>query len=116
MIQSINKSIGGIMNPITEEKTEPIVRISQDEARVNVALLLLYLSGSYRESKSNPGEDVFRASKNVLLKDLNRLYYDGMLEFNTGSRSVFLTQQGRDKGFDLLVQYCRKFNLDIYDL
>jgi hypothetical protein len=116
MIQSITKSIGGIMNPITDEKKDDNGRISLDDARVNVALLLLFLSGDYWNSLFDPEMDVFRVSKSVLLKDLNRLAADGMVTFKKSSRSVFLTNPGIDKAFDLLVQFSRKFNVDIYNL
>jgi hypothetical protein len=70
-------------------------------------LLLMFLTGWEEDSRQNPGEKVFRAWKGYLFETLNQLSDDKLIVQFKNTKSVTLTEAGRQKAEQLKKQYLR---------
>jgi UTP:GlnB (protein PII) uridylyltransferase len=64
-------------------------------------LLLMLLTGWEEDSRKNPGEKIFRAWKGYLFETLNQLADDKMIIQFQNTKSVMLTEAGRQKAEEL---------------
>jgi hypothetical protein len=76
-----------------------------DKTIVELCLLLMYLTGWEEDSRKNPGEKVFRAWKGYLFETLNRLADDKLIIQFANTKSVMLTDAGKQKAEQLKKQY-----------
>jgi hypothetical protein len=68
-------------------------------------LLLMLLTGWEEDSRKNPGEKIFRAWKGYLFETLNRLADEKLIIQFANTKSVMLTDAGRQKAEELKKQY-----------
>ncbi len=68
-------------------------------------LLLMFLTGWEEDSHKNPGERVFRAWKGYLFETLNKLADDKLIIQSANTKSVLLTEAGRERARQLKKQY-----------
>lgn len=68
-------------------------------------LLLMFLTGWEEESRKNPGEKIFRAWKGYLFETLNKLSDDKLIIQFANTKSVMLTDAGRQRAEQLKKQY-----------
>jgi UTP:GlnB (protein PII) uridylyltransferase len=64
-------------------------------------LLLMLLTGWEEDSRKNPGEKIFRAWKGYLFETLNQLADDKLIIQFQNTKSVMLTDAGRQKAEEL---------------
>ena len=62
-----------------------------------LCLLLMFLTGWEEDSRQKPGEKVFRAWKGYLFEVLNRLADEKLIVQFANTKSVTLTEAGRQK-------------------
>lgn len=62
-----------------------------------LCLLLMYLTGWEEDSRQKPGEKIFRAWKGYLFEVLNRLADDKLIVQFANTKSVTLTETGKQK-------------------
>jgi UTP:GlnB (protein PII) uridylyltransferase len=80
-----------------EEKMEEKVK--------DLNLLLMLLTGWEEDSRKTPGEKVFRAWKGYLFETLNKLADEKLIIQFQNTKSVTLTEAGRQKAEQLKKQY-----------
>jgi len=68
-------------------------------------LLLMFLTGWEEDSRKNPGEKVFRAWKGYLFETMNKLADDKLIIQFANTKSVMLTDAGKQKAEQLKKQY-----------
>jgi hypothetical protein len=68
-------------------------------------LLLMFLTGWEEDSRKTPGEKVFRAWKGYLFETLNKLADDKLIIQFQNTKSVMLTDAGKQKAEQLKKQY-----------
>jgi len=68
-------------------------------------LLLMLLTGWEEESRKNPGEKIFRAWKGYLFTTLNALADDKLIIQSKETKSVILTDAGRQMAEKLKTRY-----------
>jgi len=71
---------------------------------VELCLLLMYLTGWEEDSRQKPGEKVFRAWKGYLFEVLNKLADEKMIVQFANTKSVTLTEAGKQKAMQLKEQ------------
>ncbi len=76
-----------------------------DEKIKELNLLLMFLTGWEEDSRQKPGEKVFRAWKGYLFETLNKLAEEKMIIQFQNTKSVTLTDAGRQKAELLKKQY-----------
>ena len=76
-----------------------------DQNLKELNLLLLYLSGWEEDSRKNPGEKVFRAWKGYLFEVLNTLEDENFILQFGNSKSVIVTQEGKNLAEQLKNKY-----------
>lgn len=69
-----------------------------------LCLLLMYLTGWEEDSRQKPGEKVFRAWKGYLFEVLNRLADDKLIVQFANTKSVTLTEAGKQRARQLKEQ------------
>ena len=70
-------------------------------------LLLMFLTGWEEDSRQSPGEKIFRAWKGYLFETLNQLSDDKLIVQFKNTKSVTLTEAGKQKAEQLKKQYLR---------
>ena len=70
-------------------------------------LLLMLLTGWEEDSRKTPGEKVFRAWKGYLFTTLNSLADDKLIIQSKDTKSVILTDAGKQLAEKLKTQYIR---------
>lgn len=70
-----------------------------------LCLLLMYLTGWEEESRQKPGEKVFRAWKGYLFEVLNKLADDKLIVQFANTKSVTLTEAGKQRARQLKEQF-----------
>jgi hypothetical protein len=68
-------------------------------------LLLMLLTGWEEDSRKNPGEKVFRSWKGYLFTTLNSLADDKLIIQSKDTKSVILTDAGKQLAEKLKTQY-----------
>jgi hypothetical protein len=68
-------------------------------------LLLMLLTGWEEDSRKNPGEKVFRAWKGYLFTTLNALADEKLIIQSKDTKSVILTDSGKQLAEKLKTQY-----------
>lgn len=68
-------------------------------------LLLMLLTGWEEDSRKNPGEKVFRAWKGYLFTTLNSLADDKLIIQSKDTKSVILTDAGKQLAEKLKTEY-----------
>jgi len=68
-------------------------------------LLLILLTGWEEDSRKNPGEKIFRAWKGYLFKTLNTLADEKLIIQSKDTKSVILTDTGKQLAEKLKTQY-----------
>ena len=68
-------------------------------------LLLILLTGWEEDSRKTPGEKVFRAWKGYLFKTLNTLADEKLIIQSKDTKSVILTDSGKQLAEKLKTQY-----------
>ncbi len=68
-------------------------------------LLLLFLTGWEEDSRKNPGEKIFRSWKGYKFETLNQLADDKLIIQFQNTKSVMLTEAGRQKAEQLKHRY-----------
>jgi hypothetical protein len=76
-----------------------------DEKIKELNLLLMFLTGWEEDSRQKPGEKVFRAWKGYLFETLNKLAEEKLIIQFQNTKSVTLTDAGRQKAELLKKQY-----------
>jgi len=76
-----------------------------DEKIKELNLLLMFLTGWEEDSRQKPGEKVFRAWKGYLFETLNKLADEKLIIQFQNTKSVTLTEAGRQKAEQLKKQY-----------
>ena len=66
-----------------------------------LCLLLMYLTGWEEDSRQKPGDKIFRAWKGYLFEVLNRLADDKLIVQFANTKSVTLTEAGKQKARQL---------------
>lgn len=72
---------------------------------LDLNLLLMYLSGWEEESRKNPGEKFYRAWKGFLFTTLNTLADEKLIIQSKDTKSVILTEAGKQKAKQLQSQF-----------
>jgi len=67
----------------------------------DLCLLLMFMTGWEEESRQKPGEKIFRAWKGYLFEVLNRLADDKLIVQYANTKSVTLTEAGKQKARQL---------------
>ena len=67
----------------------------------DLCLLLMFLTGWEEESRQKPGEKIFRAWKGYLFEVLNKLADDKLIVQFANTKSVTLTEAGKQKAKQL---------------
>ena len=70
-----------------------------------LCLLLMFLTGWEEESRQKPGEKIFRAWKGYLFEVLNRLADDKLIVQYANTKSVTLTEAGKQRARQLKEQF-----------
>ena len=68
-------------------------------------LLLMYLTGWEEDSRQKPGEKIYRAWKGYLFETLNRLADDKLIVQFANTKSVTLTEAGKQRARQLKEQF-----------
>ncbi len=76
-----------------------------EEKIKDLNLLLMFLTGWEEDSRKNPGEKVFRAWKGYLFETMNKLADDKLIIQFQNTKSVMLTDAGKQKAEQLKKQY-----------
>ncbi|MCJ7483484.1 MAG: DUF6429 family protein [Thermodesulfovibrionales bacterium] len=71
----------------------------------DLCLLLMFLTGWEEDSRKKPGEKIFRAWKGYLFEVLNRLADDKFIVQFANTKSVTLTEAGKQKAQQLKDQF-----------
>lgn len=71
---------------------------------LDLNLLLLFLTGWEEESRQKPGEKIFRAWKGFLFEVLNRLADEKLIVQYANTKSVTLTEAGKQRARQLKEQ------------
>lgn len=72
---------------------------------VELCLLLMYLTGWEEDSRQKPDEKIFRAWKGYLFEVLNKLADEKMIVQFQNTKSVTLTEAGKQKAQQLKDQF-----------
>jgi DNA-binding PadR family transcriptional regulator len=70
-----------------------------------LCLLLMFLTGWEEESRQKPGEKIFRAWKGYLFEVLNKLADEKMIVQFANTKSVTLTEAGKQRARQLKEQF-----------
>lgn len=70
----------------------------------DLCLLLMFLTGWEEDSRQKPGEKIFRAWKGYLFEVLNRLADDKMIVQFQNTKSITLTEAGKQRARQLKEQ------------
>jgi DNA-binding PadR family transcriptional regulator len=73
-----------------------------------LCLLLMFLMGWEEESRQKPGEKIFRAWKGYLFEVLNRLADDKLIVQFANTKSITLTELGKQRARQLKEQLWSK--------
>ena len=71
----------------------------------DLCLLLMFLTGWEEESRQKPGEKIFRAWKGYLFEVLNRLADEKLIIQFANTKSVTLTETGKQRAQQLKEQF-----------
>ncbi len=72
---------------------------------LDLNLLLLFLTGWEEDSRQKPGERIFRAWKGYLFEVLNRLADEKFIVQYANTKSVTLTEAGKQRARQLKEQF-----------
>lgn len=72
---------------------------------LDLNLLLLFLTGWEEDSRQKPGEKIYRAWKGYLFEVLNRLADDKLIVQFANTKSVTLTEAGKQRARQLKEQF-----------
>jgi hypothetical protein len=78
---------------------------TMEEKIKDLSLLLMILTGWEEDSRKNPGEKVFRAWKGYLFETMNKLADEKLIIQFANTKSVMLTDAGKQKAEQLKKQY-----------
>ena len=73
-----------------------------------LCLLLMFLTGWEEDSRQKPGEKIFRAWKGYLFEVLNRLADEKLIVQYANTKSVTLTEAGKQRALQLKEQLFRE--------
>jgi hypothetical protein len=76
-----------------------------EEKIKDLNLLLMFLTGWEEDSRKNPGEKIFRAWKGYLFETLNKLADEKLIIQFANTKSVMLTDAGKQKAEELKKRY-----------
>jgi hypothetical protein len=76
-----------------------------EEKIKDLNLLLMLLTGWEEDSRKNPGEKIFRAWKGYLFTTLNSLADEKLIIQSKDTKSVILTDAGKQRAEKLKTQY-----------
>jgi len=76
-----------------------------EEKIKDLNLLLMFLTGWEEDSRQKPGEKIFRAWKGYLFETLNKLADEKLIIQFQNTKSVMLTEAGKQKAEQLKKQY-----------
>jgi hypothetical protein len=85
--------------PLTDQEEKMEEKIKE------LNLLLMFLTGWEEDSRKNPGEKIFRSWKGYKFETLNQLADDKLIIQFANTKSVMLTEAGRQKAEQLKQQY-----------
>ena len=75
------------------------------QVKQDLHLLLIYLTGWEEEKRNSPGEKVFRAWKGYKFDVLDELERQRLIHQIPGGKSLFLTDEGKQKAENLRQKY-----------
>jgi hypothetical protein len=76
-----------------------------EKIKLELILLLIYLTGWEEDDRKTPGEKVFRAWKGYRFEILNELQEQRLIYQIPGGKSLILTKDGKQKAEELRKKY-----------
>ena len=76
-----------------------------EKIKLELTLLLIYLTGWEEDKRNTPGEKVFRAWKGYKFEILDEIQNQRLIFQIPGGKSLILTNEGKDKAVELSKKY-----------
>jgi len=76
-----------------------------EKTKLDLTLLLIYLTGWEEDKRNSPGEKVFRAWKGYKFEILDEIQNQKLIFQIPGGKSLILTDKGKQKAEELRRQY-----------
>ena len=76
-----------------------------EKIKLELTLLLIYLTGWEEDKRNSPGEKVFRAWKGYKFEILDEIQNQQLIFQIPGGKSLILTDKGKQKAEELRRQY-----------
>jgi hypothetical protein len=76
-----------------------------EKTKLDLTLLLIYLTGWEEDKRNSPGEKVFRAWKGYKFEILDEIQKQNLIYQIPGGKSLILTDEGKQKAEEIRRKY-----------